>query len=241
MQLTFDLLENRGGQKESLNNTFQTVHCFFEQSGTFRNEFIKLGFRSFDYDIRNDYGETDYIIDLFEEIEKAYKNKRSIFDSISSDDLIFAFFPCTKFSAQILLTFWQEGSQHKNLPIIDKLERDLELQKELTYFYNTITKMAIVVHRKNLKMIIENPYGQQHYLTTHWCLKPSVIDLDRRTRGDKLKKPTQFWFLNIQPKNNVILETIEETDTTNISGMNQVQRSEISPVYANRFIREFIL
>ncbi len=49
-----------------------TFHCFFEQSGTFKNEFKKLGYNSIDYDILNDYGETDVQIDLFAEIEKAY-------------------------------------------------------------------------------------------------------------------------------------------------------------------------
>ena len=55
-------------------------HCFFEQSGTFKNEFKKLGYEAFDYDILNDYGETDYIVDLYKEIEKAYNNEPSIFD-----------------------------------------------------------------------------------------------------------------------------------------------------------------
>lgn len=44
------------------------VHCLFEQSGTFKNEFRKLGIEAEDYDILNDFGETDHIIDLFEEI-----------------------------------------------------------------------------------------------------------------------------------------------------------------------------
>lgn len=48
------------------------VHCFFEQSGTFKNEFRKLGYEVYDYDIQNNFGETDYVIDLFAEIEKAY-------------------------------------------------------------------------------------------------------------------------------------------------------------------------
>lgn len=48
------------------------VHCFFEQSGTFKNEFKKLGYEAFDYDIQNNFGETDYKIDLFAEIEKGY-------------------------------------------------------------------------------------------------------------------------------------------------------------------------
>ena len=50
------------------------VHCFFEQSGTFKNEFIKLGIPAEDYDIQNNFGETDHVIDLFTEIEKAYSS-----------------------------------------------------------------------------------------------------------------------------------------------------------------------
>lgn len=44
------------------------VHCLFEQSGTFKNEFKKLGYEAYDYDIQNAFGETDYVIDLFSEI-----------------------------------------------------------------------------------------------------------------------------------------------------------------------------
>lgn len=49
------------------------VHLFFEQSGVFKNEFKKLGYEAYDYDIQNNFGETDYQIDLFAEIEKAYE------------------------------------------------------------------------------------------------------------------------------------------------------------------------
>ena len=45
------------------------VHCLFEQSGTFKNEFKKLGIEAEDYDILNDFGETDHVIDIFSEIE----------------------------------------------------------------------------------------------------------------------------------------------------------------------------
>ena len=49
------------------------VHLMFEQSGVFKNEFKKLGYESFDYDIQDNFGETDYKIDLFNEIETAYR------------------------------------------------------------------------------------------------------------------------------------------------------------------------
>lgn len=48
------------------------AHLLFEQSVTFKREFIKLGIPAFDYDIQNNFGETDYQIDLFAEIETAY-------------------------------------------------------------------------------------------------------------------------------------------------------------------------
>ena len=44
------------------------VHCLFEQSGTFKNEFRKLGIDAYDYDIQNEFNQTDYVIDLFKEI-----------------------------------------------------------------------------------------------------------------------------------------------------------------------------
>ena len=58
------------------------VHCFFEQSGTFKNEFIKLGIPAEDYDIQNHFGETDHTDDLFKAIEDAYDGKPSLFDNI---------------------------------------------------------------------------------------------------------------------------------------------------------------
>ena len=80
------------------------VHCFFEQSGTFKNEFIKLGIPAEDYDIQNNFGKTDHVVDLFAEIDKAYDGKASIFDKIGGGDLIMAFFPCIHFcDAKVML------------------------------------------------------------------------------------------------------------------------------------------
>lgn len=46
------------------------VHCFFEQSGTFKREFIKLGIPAEDYDIQDNFGETDHKIDLINELRR---------------------------------------------------------------------------------------------------------------------------------------------------------------------------
>ena len=47
-------------------------HLLFEQSGTFKNELKKLGYEAYDYDILDDFKQTDFQIDLFNEIETAY-------------------------------------------------------------------------------------------------------------------------------------------------------------------------
>lgn len=49
------------------------AHCLFEQSGTFKKEFKKLGVEAYDYDILNEFGETDFQMDLFSEISKSYE------------------------------------------------------------------------------------------------------------------------------------------------------------------------
>ena len=53
-------------------------HLLFEQSGTFKKEFASLGHKAYDYDILNDFGETDYQIDLFHEIEEGYAGGKYI-------------------------------------------------------------------------------------------------------------------------------------------------------------------
>lgn len=69
------------------------VHCFFEQSGTFKNEFIKLGIPAEDYDIQNNFGETDHVVDLFQAIEDAYDGKPSLFDQVGGGRFDRSIFP----------------------------------------------------------------------------------------------------------------------------------------------------
>lgn len=92
------------------------AHLLFEQSGTFKREFLALGIPAEDYDIQDDFGETDHKIDLFAEIEKAFDGKESIFDTFTPDDLIFAFFPCVRFEDQITLHFRGQMATQKTTP-----------------------------------------------------------------------------------------------------------------------------
>lgn len=221
---------------------FKKVYCFFEQSGTFKNEFKKLGYKAYDYDIKDEFNETDKIIDLFFEIEKSFIGQSSIFDNITTNDLIIAFFPCIRFEDQIQLHFRGEAVQMKKWTDEQKLEYDLKLHKELSNFYELVTKLAIVCLRKKIPLIIENPYSTTHYLVKYWAITAKIIDKDRTLRGDFYKKPTQYWFINCEPQQNMILEAYIINNRKIIEYVhNKAERSLIASEYANRFIREFIL
>lgn len=123
------------------------VHCLFEQSGTFKNEFIKLGIPAEDYDIMNEFGETDNVIDLFSEIDKAYDGEPSLFDNIEECDLVFAFFPCTRFQCTIPLGFRGEQFQQKKWSDVRKLEYSMKLHEELHELYMKICKLFSICLR----------------------------------------------------------------------------------------------
>jgi hypothetical protein len=231
------------------------AHCLFEQSGTFKNEFKKLGIEAYDYDILNDFKQTDYQIDLFAEIEKAYGGGTSIFDKMTPDDVILAFFPCTRFENQIMLSFRGQSKQFKTWTMQNKIRYDMDLMDELRLNYMTVSKMFIVCLDRGLKLIMENPYSEEHFLRRYWCYPATIIDKDRRDRGDYYKKPTQYWFLNCKPQNNFLFEATEwnaidckdanrrmkaEHYRDYANNMKEA-RSMIHPSYAQRFIREQLL
>ena len=236
-----NMLITEKSEMKGKNKTAKVFHCFFEQSGTFKNEFKKMGYEAYDYDILNEFNETDYVKDLFSEINNAYDNKPSIFDNISEDDRIIAFFPCVRFEVQIIMNFKGKAFGVKNWDLIKKMEYDIKLHQELHDLYTLISKFVIVCCKKNIPLIIENPYSTQHYLHRYWALEPLVIDYDRRQTGDYFEKPTQYWFINCEPKNNFIFEAVDIKPTKKIKDCKTVERSLISEDYANLFIREYIL
>ena len=232
------------------------AHCLFEQSGTFKNQFKKLGIDAYDYDILNNFGETDYQIDLFGQIEGGYQGKPSIFDNISKDDIIMAFFPCVRFENQCMLLFRGQNAGMKKWSLKKKMEYDMKIIEELKYMYLYVNKLFIICIDRGLKLIMENPYSEEHFLRRYWCYPATIIDRDRRQNGDYFAKPTQFWFLNCEPKDNLIFEPIEyngvdtkdalrwmDKSTWSKTGAKtrKEARSMIHPTYANRFIRRYIV
>ena len=222
------------------------VHCLFEQSGTFKNEFKKLGYDAEDYDIRDNFGETDHVIDLFNEIRGGYDGKPSVFDNMTPDDLIIAFFPCIYFSQQNTTFFdgtnrnWK-GKKHNE--IIKFIIERAEIRQE---FYLLAIKLFALCEQRGIRLVVENPYSTLHYLYNNFPYKPSVIDKNRRARGDYFAKPTQYWFVNCEPTIGHSFEEPKETKTVNFCGghngsLCDEERSLISPDYARNFICDFII
>ncbi|MDE7228747.1 MAG: hypothetical protein K2N31_10570 [Treponemataceae bacterium] len=167
------------------------VHCFFEQSGTFKNEFRKLGYEAFDYDIQDEFGEMDYVTDLFREIDSGFAGQKSLFDEISVNDLIIAFFPCIYFETMSQLDFSlvRNGTQDK--PLARRIEYALERLRKRTVFHGLLYKLVAVCDERKLRLIIENPAKAPNYLITgHNFPPPTLIDKNRMERGDWFMKPT---------------------------------------------------
>ena len=224
------------------------VHCMFEQSGTFKNEFKKLGYEAYDYDIQNNFGETDYVMDLFHEIEQAYDNKPSIFDGITPDDLIVAFFPCIYFEVMQMnyYSLYTNNNRNKTKPdrVVDAITR---LQKR-THYHTILYKLVWIAESKNFRLIIENPCTKPHYLIDSRNFPhPDIVDNDRTIRGDYFKKPTAYWFFNCNPtygesfQKDKPQKTIMKSRGANKPGVCSEERSMISPDYARNWICDFVL
>ena len=219
------------------------IHCLFEQSGTFKDAAAKFGIEAIDYDIDNKFGRTDVQIDLFNEIHKAHIGKKSIFDSFSKDDIILAFFPCIRFEAQIGMFMRGEAHGIESWDDEKKLLNAWKLEQQRSKFYGYVVQLFLICIKRGLRLIFENPYSFDHYLTNYFPIKPKVVDKDRTLLGDKFLKPTQYWFVNCEPKNNFFLESTIYTGRTRTinNSARGIERSIITPEYAYNFLRVFVL
>ena len=224
------------------------VHCFFEQSGTFKNEFIKLGYQAEDYDIQNNFGETDNVVDLFKAIEDAYDGKSSLFDNVTQDDLIIAFFPCIYFEAMSMMAFSWGCTNYRKLSIADKTNKIIEREANRTKFYTLLLKFVGVCMDRNIRMIFENPWNEQHFLKQgNFVKSPTFVDNNRMLRGDYFIKPTAYWFFNCEPTHGLTIQkdkkkrTIMSSRGSKQAGLCSEERSMISPDYARNFICDFVI
>lgn len=223
------------------------VHCLFEQSGTFKNAFRQLGIESFDYDIQNEFGQTDFVMDLFWQIDLAYAGKDSLFDCFNDTQLLFAFFPCIYFNEHNEMYFCATSYNLRALSPADKIRAIIDRSGKRQAYYKKVLQLIAICEERNLKLVIENPYNAHHYWRFNFPNYPKVIDMNRTLRGDYFKKPTQYIFVGFLPGNGLSLakvhkmQYIEDCPSSPVSGMCSKERSMISPEYAHNFICDFIL
>lgn len=207
-----------------------------------------MGIPAVDYDLRDNFGQTDFQIDLFEEIEKAYNNESSIFDDVKSTDLIMAFFPCIYFEALQMTYYTTECNNLKNKSDKEKFDIVINRIEQREKFYILLYKLIAVVKIRSLRMIIENPATQPHYLLfSENFIKPTFIDNNRQRRGDYFRKPTAYWFINIERTfgesyvKPTEIRRVQRCKSASEGGVCSEERSLISPLYARNFICDFIL
>lgn len=226
------------------------VHCFFEQSGTFKNEFKKLGIPAEDYDIQNNFGETDNVVDLFAEIESAYDGKPSLFDNISNEDLIMAFFPCINFCDAKTMIFKGVSIFQKKWSLGKIMDKNIEFAREREKFYELLLMLVSICSHRGLRLIIENPWNDsgETYLQRNF-ISPTIIDKNRTLRGDVFVKPTAYWFVNCEntvgysyQKDKEVQIVYKAKDDHKVeTGTCSEARSMIHPDYARNFICDFII
>lgn len=214
-------------------------YCLFEQSGTFKNAFKKLGHQATDFDIQDEYGETDVQCDLFD-VDTINK---IISSAVAEKATIVMFFPCTYFSAQQILWTRGENYAQKDWTIPQKIAKSVDNMIDTFKYYDILCYWTANCIKYNVPLIIENPYNPQSFLVRYFPIKPSIIDTDRRRLGDKFPKPTMWYFINRKPNDN--LELINPfsynynlfVDHTKYGK----ERSEITSDYATNFIKSFVL
>lgn len=180
---------------------------------------------------------------------KSPTNKTAtIFDKIHADDLVFAFFPCTRFQTQAPLLSRGESYSQRGWDDGKKLDYSLKITSEMLHNYTHFVNLFKIAREKGFKMVVENPYSKPKFLRDYFPIKPSVVIKNRADYGDLCRKPTQFFFVNFAPSNNFELKSEGGSVKLSINKVRgadgidrKTRRSMIHPVFANRFIREFIL
>ena len=171
----------------------------------------------------------------------------SLFDNITKDDLIMAFFPCIYFESLSMMAFNWGCTNYKKLDYPEKTDKIIEREQNRTKFYTLLLKFVRVVMAKKIRMILENPYSMQNFLKQgNFVKNPDVIDNNRMMRGDYFVKPTAYWYFNCEPTYGRSYQNDKEQKAVIVSlnpkvkaakgskqaGLCSEERSMISPDYA---------
>lgn len=204
------------------------VYCLFEQSGTFKNIFLKKGINTIDIDIDNQFNETDLIIDLFKCIDKL---PNGYLAQITKDDLIIAFFPCTWFSDYNALILNGKWKNFKNWNDFDKNRYIEKRRRSQRSAANLLIKLIRYCKFNEIPLIIENPYSQ--YIIN--LLGKPNIKHNRNIYGDIYKKPTVWYTYNCTINEDKMIKYNSEIKDS-VENKRGIERSLIYPIYAENLI-----
>lgn len=172
----------------------------------------------------------------------------SIFDTISKDDLIIAFFPCIYFESLQMTYYSLESINYRKKTMEEKIKSTVDRIIKRADFHVLLYKLVYMAEKKGLRLIIENPATKPNYLIdTQNFIKPTFVDNNRMLRGDFYKKPTAYWFYNCEPtvgfsrQNDKEQKTIMKTRGAKQAGICGTERSLISSDYARNWICDFVL
>jgi hypothetical protein len=135
--------------------------------------------------------------------------------------------------------FCQKNKQYTT--VIDRIAKREQ-------YYTLLYKLFAVCDLRGIRLIVENPATQPHYLLFPAnFIPPTFIDKDRTQRGDYFRKPTAYWFINCEPTHGFTMQKdkqkkiIQKCKGGVKAGICSEERSMISPDYARNFICDFIL
>lgn len=130
------------------------------------------------------------------------------------------------------------------------MDTNIKFAKDREYFFVTLMKLVSVCFRKDIRLIIENPWNTsgETYLQRNF-IQPTIVDKNRTLRGDHFVKPTAYWFVNCTntygqsyQQDKEVKIVYKERDSHKVeTGQCSEVRSMIHPDYARNFICDFIL
>lgn len=222
--------------------TVSSAHLLFEQSGTFKSAFKSLGVSARCYDIQDEYGHTDVKSDIFQEIDNFFIGKKTIFDTFSSFDIVFAFFPCTYFCENNRMFFTGKHRNIYSLSDIDKIESLIERAKKRNLYYIKLLQLVKISKILKFRLVVENPFNANSYLYNNLYFDNLIFIRDRRELGDYFQKPTAFFCYNFKPNTPALRIQYFQNTQRFVSKIHAgKERSEISFAFAYNFIKMYIL
>ncbi len=122
------------------------------------------------------------------------------------------------------------------------IEKIIYRNQERAKYFEIYLKFCYICKQKQLKCIIENPAsgGNTNYLVLFSPIEVAWYEKDRSLFGDKFKKPTNYFAINFDMKEEFMMFTPISEKQIIMKKSGCRERSEISSLYAENFYKRFL-